>query len=147
MNQGKKNDQGKPRMDLISPEALTQLAKVLTFGATRYDAHNWRKGMDWSRLIAAAMRHLNAFNKGEDLDPESGLPHPAHVMACMSFLLEYMAMGSGVDDRYKAGVVSKNEPRIAYDAVVNLQSPPTAYKLGDCSMPDRVVAPGQCCEP
>ena len=145
MNQGKKNDQGKPRMDLISPEALTQLAKVLTFGATRYDAHNWRKGMDWSRLIAAAMRHLNAFNKGEDLDPESGLPHPAHVMACMSFLLEYMAMGSGVDDRYKAGVVSKNE--LNFDDVINFQPAPVTYKAVDFGMPDRVVASSLCCEP
>jgi hypothetical protein len=36
----------------------------------------------------AAMRHLMAYFDGQDLDPESGLPHLAHVMACASILID-----------------------------------------------------------
>jgi hypothetical protein len=65
------------------------------------DAHNWRKGMNRSPLIDAAMRHLNAFNDAEDIDPESGLPHLAHARCCLGFLIEYATKGLGTDDRYK----------------------------------------------
>ena len=98
---GLKFDTEKPRMDLVDPHALEQLAAVLTFGAKKYAAHNWRKGIAYSRLIAAAMRHINAFNAGEDLDPESGLPHVAHAMCCMMFLLGMMQARPDLDDRYK----------------------------------------------
>lgn len=98
---GKKFDAGKPRMELLSSAAITDLAKVLTFGAQKYDAHNWRKGMSWSRLIGAALRHLTAFNNGEDNDPETGLPHTAHAMCCLMFLTEYARTQCGTDDRWR----------------------------------------------
>lgn len=78
------------------PEAL---AKVLTFGARKYGDHNWRKGMAWSRLVAAALRHLNA---PEENDPESGYPHVWHALCCCIMLLEYQMQGIGTDDRYSA---------------------------------------------
>lgn len=98
---GAKHDSEKPRMDLLPNAALTGIAEVLTFGAKKYDAHNWRGGIEYSRLIAAAYRHLGAFNDGEDLDPESGLSHLKHLGCCVSFLLEQEAKGTGLDDRYK----------------------------------------------
>jgi hypothetical protein len=97
-----KFDSEKPRMDLLDRYAIEQLSQVLTFGAMKYDAHNWRHGLQYSRLIAAALRHIHAFNDGEDLDPESGLPHPAHAMCCLMFLLGTMAHRSDMDDRWKA---------------------------------------------
>jgi hypothetical protein len=97
---GKKFDGGKPRMELLSREALVQVAMVLTFGAQKYDAHNWRGGIHWSRVIGAAMRHLTAFNDGEDKDPESGLSHLAHAACCLMFLLEYEKTRKELDDRY-----------------------------------------------
>lgn len=98
---GTKYDMNKPRMDLVDPYALEQLAKVLTFGAGKYAPHNWRGGIAYSRLIAAAMRHLNAFNAGEDNDPESGLPHIAHLLCCGMFILGLSKTGADHDDRYK----------------------------------------------
>src|SRR5690348_15045125 len=71
---GQKFDQEKPRTDLLDPVALEGLAKILTFGAKKYAAHNWRGGISYSRLIAAALRHTFAILRGEDVDPESGLP-------------------------------------------------------------------------
>lgn len=97
---GLKFDSDKPRMDLIDSRAIFELAKVLTVGAKKYPAHNWRAGLHKSRLIAAALRHLFAYLGGEDRDPESGLSHVAHAMCCCMFLLG-LEHRPELDDRYR----------------------------------------------
>lgn len=89
-------------MDLLDPLALEGLAAVLTFGAKKYAAHNWRKGIANTRLIAAMLRHLFAIMRGEDVDPESGLPHIDHVGCCWMFLSNNMKTRPEMDDRWKA---------------------------------------------
>lgn len=98
---GVKFDAGKPRMSLLPAHPLTEIAKVLTFGAQKYEAHNWRKGFDYSRVMDALQRHLHAWNEGEDIDPESGLSHLAHAGCNILFLLEFERRGTGNDDRFK----------------------------------------------
>lgn len=98
---GQKFDQEKPRTDLLDPLALEGLAKVLTFGAKKYAAHNWRGGIKFSRLIAAALRHILAILRGEDNDPESGLPHVDHAFCCLMFLSNMMKTRPDLDDRWK----------------------------------------------
>jgi hypothetical protein len=99
-SQGKKDDDGKPRMDLIPSEALFGLAQVLTFGAKKYAPRNWEKGLAFSRVFAAAQRHLWAWQRGEDLDPETGLSHLHHAACCIAFLQTYTARGQNhLDDR------------------------------------------------
>lgn len=97
---GVKHDQGKPRMELLDAHALEQLALVLTFGAEKYQAHNWRKGLSKGRLLGAALRHLFAYLRGEDRDAESGLSHVAHAMCCCMFLLG-LEHRPELDDRWK----------------------------------------------
>lgn len=97
---GRKYDAEKNRTDLFSTLALEEIAKVLTFGAKKYDAHNWRLGMRWSRLLGASLRHIFAFMRGEDCDRETGLSHLAHAGCCIMFLLEYFLTKNGVDDRW-----------------------------------------------
>lgn len=99
--QGTKHDHDKPRLDLIDPEFLEGLGRILGFGAAKYAAHNWRNGIDASRLIAAAYRHLGAINKGEDLDPESGDHHAYHLGCCIMFLAWTLQHKPEHDDRYK----------------------------------------------
>jgi hypothetical protein len=96
-----KFDTDKLPLNLLSTEAMNQTADVLKFGAQKYAAHNWRKGFAWSRPLAAAMRHITAFNDGEDRDPESGLSHLAHAACCIMFLLEFEKTHPELDDRYK----------------------------------------------
>lgn len=85
---GRKDDNGKLRFDLIPPEALAQVAAVLTHGAKKYGANNWRRVKSKrSRYTAALMRHLEAWRSGEIQDPESGLHHLAHVLTNGFFLL------------------------------------------------------------
>jgi len=104
---GIKFDQEKPRMDLLDAYAIEQLASVLTFGAKKYDAHNWRKGLHKTRLIAAALRHLFAYLRGEDKDPETQLSHAAHAMCCCMFILG-LESRKDLDDRYKEKLEMKS---------------------------------------
>jgi hypothetical protein len=96
-----KFDSDKLPLHLLSTEAMNQTAAVLQFGAEKYAEHNWRKGFVWSRPLSAAMRHITAFNAGEDKDPESGLSHLAHAACCIMFLLEFEKTQKELDDRYK----------------------------------------------
>ena len=97
---GQKFDQDKPRMDLLDAYATEELAKVLTFGAKKYAPHNWRKGISYARLIAAALRHIYAFARGEDIDEETGLSHMAHAMCCCMFLVWMAKHRRDQDDRW-----------------------------------------------
>jgi hypothetical protein len=103
-----KFDDGKPGMNLLSREALEQIALVMDFGKQKYDAHNWRKGFQWSRPLSAAIRHIMAFNDGEDKDPESGLSHLAHAACCIMFLLEFEKTHKDLDDRWKPAEKANN---------------------------------------
>lgn len=98
---GTKHDSDKVRLELLSPIALTEVGKVMTFGAKKYDAHNWRKGISSSRLLGAMLRHVLAYLGGQDKDPETGLSHIAHAMCCGMFLLELAVTRPDLDDRYK----------------------------------------------
>ena len=99
---GTKHDGDKPPVDLLDPYALLEISKVLEFGRVKYSAHNWRGGIPYTRLLAAAMRHLLAILAGEDDDPESGLPHAAHLGCCAMFLIWMMRNRRDLDDRWKS---------------------------------------------
>jgi hypothetical protein len=93
-----KHDSEKPRLDLVDPWAIEGLAKVLTFGAKKYAANNWRKGMPYSRVIAALERHLLEIKKGNLIDDESGLPHIDHLGCCWMFLSNFMKTQEELND-------------------------------------------------
>jgi hypothetical protein len=96
---GVKFDHGKLRMDLLPPDVLEALARILTDGAEKYGCRNWEKGMAWSRPYSALLRHLLAWWGGQDTDPESGHPHLWHVMTNAVFLVSYEQRKIGEDDR------------------------------------------------
>ena len=102
MKEPVKHDQDKPRIDLIPPQAIKDIAEVLTYGAKKYDAHNWRDngGLAYSRVYAAAQRHLLSFWDGQSLDEETGMSHLAHAACCIVFLMSYETEDNGKDDRY-----------------------------------------------
>lgn len=98
---GIKHDSGKLRMGLISTRWLRGVAGVLTTGAEEYGEHNWREGIEFSRLMDAALRHLTSWNDGHDLDPDSGKSHLYHASCCLMFLSELAETRPDLDDRYK----------------------------------------------
>ena len=77
MSEALKYDADKPRMELLDRYALEQIALVMAYGAKKYTTpeasgeHNWRKGLKWSRLYGAALRHLLAHMDGEGTDPDT----------------------------------------------------------------------------
>lgn len=83
---GLKYDSGKPRLDLVPPEAVMALGYVLTYGAEKYAPNSWR-GVEPERYIAALLRHLMAYQAGETRDPESEMPHMWHVLTNAAFLV------------------------------------------------------------
>jgi len=97
--EGKKFDQNKLRLDLIPASTSEALGRVLTFGANKYEDHNWEKGLKWSRVIGALERHIMAIKRREDYDPESGLLHCEHVLANASFLNHFYRTFPEGDDR------------------------------------------------
>lgn len=100
-NQGVKFDAAKPRLDLIPTGPLMELGKLYAFGAEKYAPHNWRKGMEWHRVIGALLRHAHLYNGGETTDPETGLSHMAAVAWNALALLEYEQTYPELDDRWK----------------------------------------------
>jgi len=84
----KKNDHDKDRWDLL-PLEIEYVVKVLTRGAKKYADWNWQKVVKANpeRYEAALLRHYIAHKKGEKLDPETKLPHLAHLICCALFLM------------------------------------------------------------
>lgn len=101
VSEGLKYDTGKPPLELLPDLALTKVAEVLAFGAKKYAPNNWRKGMEWSRNIGAAKRHIAKFMYRIDEDKESGCLHLAQAAIDILFVLEYYLTATGTDDRHE----------------------------------------------
>ena len=82
-------NQGKLQWSLVDFDSLEGLVRVLEHGAAKYAPDNWKKGMPVTQVSESLMRHLFAFLRGEDVDPESGCRHLSHVM-CNTMFLEYI---------------------------------------------------------
>lgn len=96
---GVKYDGGKDPWHLAPWDAFKAIVKVMDFGAKKYAARNWEKGMDWSRLYSATLRHLTAWWEGEKADADTGYSHLWHAGCCVVFLIAYELRGVGKDDR------------------------------------------------
>ena len=90
-------------LGLIPPHAMEQTAWVHKLGADKYGPWNWREtGVCASTYVNAILRHLNAWRDGEDLDPESGISHLAHVACSANILMDAEYCDKLQDDRNKA---------------------------------------------
>lgn len=84
---GFKDDTEKPRWDLLDLHVEEDVVRVLTHGAAKYADGNWQRVPNArKRYLSAALRHLAAWQGGEELDPDSQLPHLAHAQCCLHFL-------------------------------------------------------------
>lgn len=90
---GVKYDSGKSMMSLVPPRALRETSNVLTFGAQKYAPNNWSK-LDnlQSRYLDAALRHINEFQTGIEIDEESGCHVLSHAICDLMFVLEDILM-------------------------------------------------------
>lgn len=86
-----KSDAGKPRLSLVPPQIIYDIARVREYGNQKYgDPENWRT-VEMERYVDAMFRHLLAFVADPDgRDEESGLPHLWHLECNAAFLSEMM---------------------------------------------------------
>jgi hypothetical protein len=96
---GARYNDNKPDYSLIPLCTLADEARVWEYGKKKYAEWNWVKGMDWSIPFACALRHLAAWQRGEDNDKESGLPHIAHAMCNLRMLTLYKDVYPEGDNR------------------------------------------------
>lgn len=93
-------------MHLVPPIAVAQMSLAFDNGAVKYGPFNWReKTISSTVYYAAAMRHLQAWFDGEDLAPDSGVHHLAHVMACCAMVLDGGSLGKLNDNRPPKGAL------------------------------------------
>ena len=88
-DQQAKADQGKPCPSLCPVSLIEAVTAVRMYGTQKYgDPDNWKQ-VEPERYHQAMLRHiLAAWNDPYKIDPESGLPHIAHVATNIAFLLE-----------------------------------------------------------
>ena len=108
-----KFDEGKVPLELVPASMMWATAKVLAFGAKKYGARNWEKGMEWSRVYGALLRHVTCWFAGcgptkrsflfGEIDDETQLSHLWHAACCIAFLIEWEETAVGTDDRPKGG--------------------------------------------
>jgi hypothetical protein len=88
------------------------IARVLTFGAQKYEERNWEKGMNYSRLYRAAFGHMNKWWAGIRNDHETGIHELLHAGCSIMMLYHYEATRTGRDDRpiYGLGFPEASNP-------------------------------------
>lgn len=98
-------DDGKAPLAVVPWAAVREMALVQQYGKDKYgDFNNYRKGMEVSRNLSCAVRHIADYMDGHDVDPESLRPALAHAMCRIAFVLQNQADGTAIDDRYRGKV-------------------------------------------
>lgn len=96
---GAKLDAGKLDLTLPPPALVEAVARVMQHGVEKYARNGWREVPDAGRRYYAALkRHLHAFERGEDVDPDSGLHHLDHAATNIAFLLWFLQQGREIGE-------------------------------------------------
>ena len=86
MDKGIKFDDDKLRWSLVPWSEMKDVVKVLMGGASKYSDDNWMH-VDIQRYKDAILRHQIDYQGGENIDPDSGLPHMAHIICNALFIM------------------------------------------------------------
>lgn len=90
----------KPNLALVPPASSLYQSQAMMDGAAKYGAYNWRSNPVVAMIyISAALRHINAYLDGENIDPLSGVPHLGHGLACLGILADATETDNLIDDR------------------------------------------------
>jgi hypothetical protein len=112
MERGSRFNKGKIKWSLVHWKSLEPMVKVLEFGAEKYSAWNWTKGLKYTEICESMQRHIYSFIQGEDNDPESKLSHVGHIL-CNAMFLSYMFLfRKDMDDRPSLATPEKESKKI-----------------------------------
>lgn len=95
---------GKPQLSyaLLGKEVVEGECKVWEYGANKYAPGNWLKGQSLVKALDSVFRHASALLNGEDLDPETGLPHCDHLVCAAKIVSQSFHTRPDLDDRVKS---------------------------------------------
>lgn len=119
------------------PETASMMGCLgLLEGMLKYGRANWRvAGVRATIYVDALRRHVGAWAEGEDSDPDSGLPHLSHALACLAILVDAQAAGQLVDDRQYPGghraLVEELTPHVRRLKELRAESDPKHYTIAD----------------
>ena len=101
---GTKDDIGKPNLCLLDTAFIEEMAMIMQYGLDKkYKRDNWKQPMNSERLLAAAYRHANDIQQGEEFDPESHLSHAAHIAVnAMMYAYQTRTYGGDTSDSGKS---------------------------------------------
>lgn len=95
-------DGGKEPLAMLPWAGIDEVARVQAYGHKKYkDFNNYRKGMEVSRNLSCAIRHIRDYMNGHDADAESGCNPLGHAACRILFVLQNLHDGTAIDDRYK----------------------------------------------
>jgi hypothetical protein len=90
----------KAPLSTVSGPVMFELGLAMLEGALKYGRHNYRVvGVRTSVYYDALMRHIISFWEGEDIDPDSGIPHITKAIATLVVLRDAQIHNNVVDDR------------------------------------------------
>jgi hypothetical protein len=122
----------------LVPDTLEIYAALGFFeGASKYGRYNWRvAGVRASTYVAALRRHVSKWWNGEEIDPDTGVPHLANAICCLAILVDSLEMGSLTDDRppsikHIGTTIAKFEPLIAALKEKFKDANPHQYTIAD----------------
>jgi dATP/dGTP diphosphohydrolase len=98
----------KVQLNLVPASSIIYQALAMEDGAVKYGPFNWRQNKVIASIyLAAAMRHLQSWQDGEELASDSQKPHLAHALACIGIIVDAKETGNLKDDRPLPGAASK----------------------------------------
>lgn len=128
-------------LHLFPTTAIAYGSLALLDGACKYGRSNFRAvGVKASIYFDACNRHLNAWFEGEELDPDSGLSHLSHAIACIAILIEATEKQNLQDDRMYPTNYREMVTRLTAEvdrlktkyAVQNSECKVIHYSIGSC---------------
>jgi hypothetical protein len=102
INLGLSHPKGKLRFDLLPQKALIEVASLMgaVVDKKTYSANDWMtEQRPWTYYFSAACRHMWAWFRGEQFDPDTGAPHLACAISRLMMLIDLEYIAPGRDDR------------------------------------------------
>jgi hypothetical protein len=89
-----------PNLSVIPSTAVVGLGRAMQNGSDKYGPFNWRQHPVKSSIyVDACLRHIMAWQDGEQEADDSGVHHLAHAMACLGILMDAEEVGNMIDER------------------------------------------------